>query len=227
MEDVTQRIDEHNAASRTYIFYGNLLKWLALSGYPKQFLLERSVFEDYEDVRDSFSESVRLWPYSLDRWTLLKIEQIIPLREGQQYTARLKEKKEEVNGQAAESIIDFTQAFPYWHTAQLTHCFVTVDWRRQGMFKVWFAQLFHSIKSAAFALKYCLGDTMLKSSLKFGHVCLFPAASWSIRTAALSILASVHPAETPRRPRPNCLSVRSVQPPCFCWQAPLTRPRCT
>jgi hypothetical protein len=58
MEDVTQRIDEQNAASRTYIFYGNLLRWLALSGYPKQFLLESSVFGDYEDIEIALAKKV-------------------------------------------------------------------------------------------------------------------------------------------------------------------------
>jgi hypothetical protein len=50
-------------------------------------------------------------------------------------------------------------------------------------------------------LKYCLGDTMLKSSLKSGHARLFPAASRSIRTAGLSILAPAHFEETRRRPK--------------------------
>lgn len=58
MEDVTQRIDEQNVASRTYIFYGNLLKWLAISGYPKQFLLESAVFGDYEDIEIALAKKV-------------------------------------------------------------------------------------------------------------------------------------------------------------------------
>jgi predicted outer membrane repeat protein len=42
---------------------------------------------------------------------------------------------------------------------------------------------------------------MLKSSLKFGLARLFPAASRSICAASLSVLASAHSAETPRRPK--------------------------
>jgi hypothetical protein len=51
---------------------------------------------------------VRLRPKSVDHLTLLEIEQIISLREAQEYTARLKEKQEEAR-RAAESTIDFTR----------------------------------------------------------------------------------------------------------------------
>lgn len=51
---------------------------------------------------------VRLRPYNLDQRTLLEIDQIIPLREAQEYTVRLKEKQEEAR-QAAESTVDFTR----------------------------------------------------------------------------------------------------------------------
>ncbi len=51
---------------------------------------------------------VRLRPYNLDQRTLLEIDQIIPLREAQEYTVRLKEKQEEAR-QAADSTVDFTR----------------------------------------------------------------------------------------------------------------------
>jgi hypothetical protein len=51
---------------------------------------------------------VRLRPYSLDQRMLLEIDQIIPLREAQEYTVRLKEKQEEAR-QAAQSTVDFTR----------------------------------------------------------------------------------------------------------------------
>jgi hypothetical protein len=50
---------------------------------------------------------------------------------------------------------------------------------------------------------------MLKSSLKFGHARLIPAASRSIRTAGLSVLASSHSAEAPRHPKAK-LSLRTL-----------------
>ena len=51
---------------------------------------------------------IRLRPYTLEGRTLLEVEQIIPLREAQDYTVRLKEKKEEAR-QSSESNIDFTR----------------------------------------------------------------------------------------------------------------------
>jgi len=51
---------------------------------------------------------VRLRPYNLEQRTLLEIDQIIPLREAEEYTVRLKEKQEEAR-QAAESTHDFTR----------------------------------------------------------------------------------------------------------------------
>jgi hypothetical protein len=51
---------------------------------------------------------VRLRPYSLEERTLLEVDQVIPLREAQEYTVRLKVKQEEAR-QAAESTIDFTR----------------------------------------------------------------------------------------------------------------------
>ncbi len=62
---------------------------------------------------------------------------------------------------------------------------------------------FTSSMNTSRTAKYCLGDTMLISLLKFGHARLFPAASRPVRTAGLSVLASAHPTETPRRPKPR------------------------
>ena len=50
---------------------------------------------------------VRIRPYSLQQRTLLEVDQIIPLREAQEYTVRLKEKHEEIR-HATESNVDFT-----------------------------------------------------------------------------------------------------------------------
>jgi len=49
-----------------------------------------------------------LRPYSLQERTLLEVDQIIPLREAEDYTVRLKEKQEEIR-HATESTIDFTR----------------------------------------------------------------------------------------------------------------------
>jgi len=51
---------------------------------------------------------VRIKPYQLEEHTLLEIDQIIPLKEAQDYTVRLKEKQEEAR-QAAESSMDLTR----------------------------------------------------------------------------------------------------------------------
>ncbi|HWG18564.1 MAG TPA: hypothetical protein VN678_11915 [Acidobacteriaceae bacterium] len=51
---------------------------------------------------------VRLRPYRLDDRTLLEIEQVIPIKEAQEYTVRVKEKQAE-SRQAAESVADFTR----------------------------------------------------------------------------------------------------------------------
>lgn len=51
---------------------------------------------------------VRLRPYSLDGRTLLEVDQIIPLREAQDYWVRVKEKQEEAR-QVSESGADFTR----------------------------------------------------------------------------------------------------------------------
>jgi hypothetical protein len=51
---------------------------------------------------------VRLRPYQLEGRTILEIDQIIPIREAQEYTVRLKEKQEEAR-QAAASASDWTR----------------------------------------------------------------------------------------------------------------------
>lgn len=51
---------------------------------------------------------VRIRPYSLQQRTLLEVDQIIPLREAEEYTVRLKEKQDEIR-QATESNVDFTR----------------------------------------------------------------------------------------------------------------------
>ncbi len=51
---------------------------------------------------------VRIRPYQLDNRTLLEVDQIIPLREAQEYTVRLKEKQQEAQ-LVTESTIDFTR----------------------------------------------------------------------------------------------------------------------
>jgi hypothetical protein len=51
---------------------------------------------------------VRMRPYNLQQRTLLEIDQLIPLREAQEYTVRLKEKQEE-NRYSTESSVDFTR----------------------------------------------------------------------------------------------------------------------
>jgi hypothetical protein len=51
---------------------------------------------------------IRLRPYKLDGRTLLEVDQIIPLREAQEYTVRLKEKQEEAR-RTTESTVDFTR----------------------------------------------------------------------------------------------------------------------
>ena len=52
---------------------------------------------------------IRLRPYALDGRVLLEVDQIIPLREAQEYTVRLKEKQEEARRSTTESTIDFTR----------------------------------------------------------------------------------------------------------------------
>ena len=51
---------------------------------------------------------VRLRPYQLEQRTILEIDQIIPLREAQEYTVRLKQKQEEAR-QAASTSSDWTR----------------------------------------------------------------------------------------------------------------------
>lgn len=51
---------------------------------------------------------VRIRPYQLDGRTLLEIDQIIPIREAQDYIVRLKEKQDEAR-QTTESTTDFTR----------------------------------------------------------------------------------------------------------------------
>lgn len=51
---------------------------------------------------------IRLRPYILDGRTIVEIDQIIPLREAQDYTVRLKQKEQEAR-KAAESNVDFTR----------------------------------------------------------------------------------------------------------------------
>ncbi|HZQ44478.1 MAG TPA: hypothetical protein VFA99_14580 [Acidobacteriaceae bacterium] len=51
---------------------------------------------------------VRVRPYLLDGRTIVEVDQIIPLREAQDYTVRIKEKEQEAR-KAAESNIDFTR----------------------------------------------------------------------------------------------------------------------
>jgi hypothetical protein len=51
---------------------------------------------------------VRMRPYSLQQRTLVEVDQIIPLREAQEYTVRLKEKQEE-NRHASKTSLDFTR----------------------------------------------------------------------------------------------------------------------
>jgi len=51
---------------------------------------------------------VRIRPYQLDGRTLLEIDQIIPIREAQEYIVRLKEKQDEAR-QTTESTTDFTR----------------------------------------------------------------------------------------------------------------------
>jgi hypothetical protein len=51
---------------------------------------------------------VRMRPYNLQQRTLVEVDQLIPLREAQEYTVRLKEKQEE-NRHATASSVDFTR----------------------------------------------------------------------------------------------------------------------
>ena len=51
---------------------------------------------------------IRIRPYNLQQRTLLEVDQIIPLREAQEYTVRFKEKQEE-NQHVAESNADHTR----------------------------------------------------------------------------------------------------------------------
>jgi hypothetical protein len=56
--NVTAQRDEQTPAANIYIFYGDLMKWLALIGFDKRLLFESKVFDDYEDLEIALAKQI-------------------------------------------------------------------------------------------------------------------------------------------------------------------------
>ena len=82
---------------------------------------------------------VRIRPYNLQERTLLEVDQIIPLREAQEYIVRVKEKQEEIR-HASESNTDFTR-----YDLRVGEEFFPNLWKRKLMLQVVSSALQHGL----------------------------------------------------------------------------------